>query len=176
MAPAGSPLFTILRDSGPRDSGLRDWGPDATGRAARAPSLVAVLYVPPRDGKKLRPGMAVEVTPATVQREEHGFVLGRVRRIAEFPSSTAGMTRTLQNDQLVRTLAGDGAPYEVEVALEADAAAASGLRWSSGRGPAFAVNSGTMCEARVTVRQVRLLGLAIPAFQGAVDTPGETAR
>lgn len=165
MTPAGAPLFTILRDSGPRDSATPASG-----------TLIALLYVPPRDGKKLRPGMRVEVTPATVQREEHGFVLGQVRRIAEFPSSTAGMTRTLQNDQLVTTLAGDGAPYEVEVALEVDDTAPSGLRWSSGHGPAFAVNSGTLCEARVTVRRVRLLGLAIPAFQGAVDAAGESVR
>lgn len=170
MTPAGASLFTILRDSGPRAAGPGESVAPATG------PLVALLYVPPRDGKKLRPGMQVEVTPATVLREEHGFVLGQVRRIAEFPSSTAGMTRTLQNDQLVATLAGDGAPYEVEVGLEADSTVPSGLRWSSGRGPAFAVNSGTLCEARIAVRQVRLLGLAIPAFQGAVDATGEDRR
>lgn len=145
----GTPLLTIERD------------PE---RGQEAP--VAVIYVTAQDGKRLAPGLAVQISPSSTQREEDGFVHGRVTRVSHIPASSAGLLRTLQNDQLVRNFTMElGAPFEVEVALEPDPATPSGLRWSNGRGPAFAIESGTLAEAEVTVRSVRLLGLAFPALR-----------
>jgi HlyD family secretion protein len=138
---------------------------------------VAVIYVTAQDGKRLFPGLAVEVSPSSTRREEDGFVYGRVTRVSHVPASSAGLLRTLQNDQLVRNFTTElGAPFEVEVALDADRTTRSGLRWSTGRGPAFAVESGTLAEAEVTVRSVRLLGLGFPALRGLLTRPAEAAR
>lgn len=127
----GTPLLTIERD------------PEG-GRAAP----VAIFYVGAGDGKRLSPGMRVEVSPSSTWREEHGFVFGRVTRVADTPASSAGLLRTLQNDQLVRsfTTAFGGTPFEVEVALEPDAETRSGLRWSTAAGPDFAIESGTIAD------------------------------
>ncbi|NKE46759.1 NHLP bacteriocin system secretion protein [Roseomonas frigidaquae] len=146
----GTPLLTIERDP---ESG--HGGP------------VAVVYVTAQDGKRLAEGLRVEVSPSSTRREEHGFVYGRVIRVAHVPASSAGLLRTLQNDQLVRSFTtGLGTPFEVEVALERDPSTRSGLRWSTGSGPDFAVESGTLAEAEFTVRSVRLIGLAFPAVRG----------
>jgi len=127
---------------------------------------VAVIYVTAQDGKRLASGMMVEVSPASTRREEHGVVIGRIERVADAPSSSAGLLRTLQNDQLVRRFTADGAPlFEVQVTLEPDSITRSGLRWSTGRGPDFMIESGTLAEAEVTLRSVRLLGLAFPALR-----------
>lgn len=63
--------------------------------------LVAVFYVPAADGKRILPGMAVEVVPGTVKREESGFICGRVRHVADTPSSTLGMMWASRNDRLI---------------------------------------------------------------------------
>ncbi|MGK7867233.1 NHLP bacteriocin system secretion protein [Falsiroseomonas sp. E2-1-a20] len=155
----GTPLLTIERDpaSGPG-------GP------------VAILYVTAQDGKRLAEGLRVEVSPSSTRREEHGFVHGRIIRVAHVPASSAGLLRTLQNDQLVRSFTTDlGTPFEVEVALDRDAATRSGLRWSTGGGPDFAIESGTLAEAEFTVRSVRLIGLAFPALRGWLTSTAEAA-
>jgi HlyD family secretion protein len=155
----GTPLLTIERDpaSGPT-------GP------------VAILYVTAQDGKRLAEGLRVEVSPSSTRREEHGFVHGRITRVAHVPASSAGLLRTLQNDQLVRSFTTDlGTPFEVEVALDRDQATRSGLRWSTGSGPDFAIESGTLAEAQFTVRSVRLIGLAFPALRGWLTNTAEAA-
>lgn len=155
----GTPLLTIERD--PED----DHG-----------SPVAVVYVTAQDGKRLAEGLRVEVSPSSTRREEHGFVYGRIVRVAHVPASSAGLLRTLQNDQLVRSFTtGLGTPFEVEVALERDPATRSGLRWSTGSGPDFAVESGTLAEAEFTVRSVRLIGLAFPAVRGWLTRSADAA-
>ncbi|WP_426954641.1 NHLP bacteriocin system secretion protein [Muricoccus radiodurans] len=155
----GAPLLTIERD------------PEG-GRS----NLVAVIYVSPQDGKRLSPGLPVEVSPSSTRREEHGFVHGRITRVAHAPSSSAGLTRTLQNDQLVRNFTAElGAPFEVEVALDRDPATRSGLRWSTRAGPDFAVESGTLAETEITVRSVRLIGLAFPAIRGWLTRNAEAS-
>lgn len=155
----GTPLLTIERD--PEDG---HGGP------------VAVVYVTAQDGKRLAEGLRVEVSPSSTRREEHGFVYGRIVRVAHVPASSAGLLRTLQNDQLVRSFTtGLGTPFEVEVALERDPATRSGLRWSTGSGPDFAVESGTLAEAEFTVRSVRLIGLAFPAVRGWLTRSADAA-
>jgi HlyD family secretion protein len=137
---------------------------------------VAIIYVTAQDGKRLAPGLPVEVSPSSTRREEDGFVHGRVVRVSHVPASSAGLLRTLQNDQLVRNFTTElGAPFEVEVALDPDRATRSGLRWSTGRGPDFPIESGTLAEAEVTVRSVRLLGLGFPALRNVLTRPAQAA-
>lgn len=135
---------------------------------------VAVIYVTAQDGKRLAENMAVEISPSSTRREEHGVVRGRIERVADVPSSSAGLLRTLQNDQLVRGFTADGATlFEVLVRLEADPSTRSGLRWTTGRGPDFLIESGTLAEAEVTLRSIRLLGMAFPALRRSLTRDAE---
>ncbi|MFN3076198.1 MAG: NHLP bacteriocin system secretion protein [Alphaproteobacteria bacterium] len=131
--------------------------------------LVGILYVAPTDGKKVRPGMEVQIAPSTVKREEYGFIIGKVRKVAEIPSTVEGMMRTLKNSQLVTSLSGGGAPFEVIVDLERNPATPTGFRWSSSRGPDTAINGGTLADATVTVRRIHLISLILPALEQILD-------
>ena len=125
--------------------------------------LVAVFYVPPAEGKQILPGMEVDVVPGTVKREESGFIHGKVRSVAEMPSSTQGMMRELRNDRLIKTLAGEVAPLEVVVELELKPDGR--FLWSSPNSPTDAViEPGTLCSGEVTVRNMRLAAVLIPAL------------
>src|SRR5207244_1592000 len=104
-------------------------------------------------------GMPVALSPSVAPREEYGFLMGKVRYVAEAPSTPEGMAYTLKNKQLVQTLSNNAAPLEVVVELERDPATPSGYKWSSSRGPDLKINGGTLTQADVQVRDLPLLSL-----------------
>jgi len=154
---SGRALFSML----PQDEA----GGEVNAEGRRVPTLQAKLYLRPEDGKKIRPGMAAQISPSTVKREEYGYIEGTVLEVALVPSSEEGIMRVLKNRQLVLELSGGGAPFEVTVGLTLDPATRSGFKWSSSAGPATEINSGTLSEGTVTVRSLHLISLVIPALE-----------
>ena len=122
---------------------------DLTGQTVQ--NLVAIIYVPSIHGKKVRPGMEINVAPATIPREEYGMMVGRVTLVSDYPATPQGMLRVLKNEQLVRELSGGGAPYEVHAELIVDPSTPSSYRWTSSGGPPTTIESGTVATAFVTL-------------------------
>jgi HlyD family secretion protein len=132
-----------------------------------AEGLAAALYLPASEGKKVSPGMAVHISPATVRREEYGYLVGEVTFVSDYPATPQSMRSTLQNEELVRQLSGSGAPIELRAKLlRADTA--SGYRWSSSSGPPLKVTAGTLAEGEVVVRRQPPITLVIPALRRAL--------
>lgn len=129
--------------------------------------LHAVIFIP-TEGKRIQPGMEAHVSPATVRREEYGFMIGEVSFVSAQPATPAGMRRTLNNDILVQELSAFGAPFVVEVSLERDEATVSGFRWSSRRGPPVSVESGMSVSVDVVVARRRPISLVLPIFRNAL--------
>lgn len=136
---------------------------DLTGGSVQ--ELVTVAYVSAEHGKTIRPGMRIHIAPRTVRQEEHGMMLGTVTFVSDYPATERGMMRVLKNPKLVSDLAGDGAPYEVHASLIPDPATVSRYRWSSSAGPALRIESGTLAEALITVREQRPAELVMPALR-----------
>lgn len=130
-------------------------------RAGASGGLEAVIYLSAAEGKKARPGMLAQVVPSTVRREEHGFMLGQVSYVADYAATPQSMMLLLQNDALVRDLAGDAPPIEVRAAM-LPAANRSGYRWSSAAGAPVSLSSGTLCRAEIVVERQRPIELVIP--------------
>ena len=129
--------------------------------------LHAIIFIP-TEGKRIQPGMEAHVSPATVRREEYGFMIGEVSFVSAQPATPAGMRRTLNNDILVQELSAFGAPFVVEVSLERDEATVSGFRWSSRRGPPVSVESGMSVSVDVVVARRRPISLVLPIFRNAL--------
>ena len=132
------------------------------GSEMRAP-LVATLYVPATNGKKVRPGMDVEILPSTIKREEHGYILAKITAVSEVPATQEGMMRVLKNRQLATTLAEGGAPFEVRAELFPSSKTPTGLRWSSSVGPEDPISSGSPCKAEIVTREEPILQILLPA-------------
>jgi HlyD family secretion protein len=124
--------------------------------------LVALLYVPASEGKRIAPGMRAEVSPTSVERAVYGHIRGRVTSVAPLPATPEGMRRMLRNDQLVAELNARGAPIEVRILLDRDAANASGFAWSASKGPPGAISAGSIVAGRVVVADRRIIGLLVP--------------
>lgn len=149
----------VLVDVG---STLMTLEPDAPGGVG---ALEVVVFAPPGEGKNVRPGMEVQVSPANVRPEEAGFLAATVHSVADYPSSRQGIMRVLQNERLVEQLSAGGAPIKVVADLLPDPAAPSGFRWSSGRGPKQRIDAGTLCEAGITLERRAPITLVLPLLR-----------
>jgi HlyD family secretion protein len=128
--------------------------------------LMAIVYVPAAEGKRVATGMRVEVCPSTVRREEHGYLVGEVVAVAELPTTEQAMQAHLSDAGLVQAFVkNSGIPLEVQVRLRADASTASGYEWSSGQGPPTGLSRGTLCTASFVVKEQRPISLALPLLK-----------
>ena len=132
---------------------------------ANATDLEARIYIAPLDGKKIKTNMDVQISPSTVKREEFGFMLGKVKTVADFPSTQQGMLRILKNEQLVQQLAAGTAPIAVQADLIPSGGTVSSYKWSSPKGPESKIESGTLCSATITVKKQRPISLVLPILR-----------
>jgi len=129
--------------------------------------LQAIVYVPAANGKNIAPGMQVQIAPASAAREEYGFLLGKVTSVSAFPATREGMMSVLANASLVENLSAGGAPYAVWADLLPDPTSRNKYQWSSTKGSRVTVNSGTLCEVFIKVREQRPIELVLPLLQQA---------
>lgn len=113
--------------------------------------LVALGYFSIRDGRRIAPGMRVQVTPDMVERERFGGLLGVVTAVSPFPITPQGAASLVGNRELAETLTAAGALIEVLVRLDADPGTPTGYRWSSAGSPDLRLTPGTTASVRVTV-------------------------
>ncbi len=130
------------------------------------PTIEARLFLSPSQGKLVQPSMPVAISPVSVKKEEHGFVIGRVDSVSPFPSTPQGMLGVLENQALVTEFSQGGAPIEVIAELELNPSTASGFRWSSVKGPPVQITSGTLCDAWITLTNQRPISFVLPIFRG----------
>jgi pyruvate/2-oxoglutarate dehydrogenase complex dihydrolipoamide acyltransferase (E2) component len=154
-------------------------------------TLEAVLYLAPPDAARVRPGMEVQVSPASVRKEEYGVLLGRVSAVGTFPASRDGMERVLGSADVAGTLAAAGPRIEVRVQPTRSPATASGYQWTStlgtvdaaardalpaplasilpararAAGPPSAPANGTLCSADIVTEQQAPIHLVLAPFE-----------
>lgn len=92
-----------------------------------------VMYVPAVGGKKVKPGMVVQMQPNGIDSSEYGSLLGMVREVSPYPVSSDRMVRVLGNEALAQVAlkACDGSAMELNVELIRDPENSSGYLWSS---------------------------------------------
>jgi HlyD family secretion protein len=130
-----------------------------------SPSLEPVVFVNPTIGKRIKPGMEAQISPATVKREEYGFMKGTVRFVGnELVTPEAAMS-IVANQPLVQELIGSGAALEMRAALKPNQQAASGYEWSSSGGPPFRVDSGTRVTVSVVIDRKRPISYILPILR-----------
>lgn len=157
-------IFTNEGEVVRRGTALFSVMPQTNAGPSAGAQLEAVIYIASADGKKVREGMVAQVTPVIIKRTEYGGILGRVRTVADIPSSVDGMLHTLKNKALVDNFAGGAPPYEVRVKLLTDTGNSTGYRWTS-RAPGMIISPGTLCDADITVKRIHPITLLIPALK-----------
>ncbi|MGE5707586.1 MAG: NHLP bacteriocin system secretion protein, partial [Bacteroidota bacterium] len=124
--------------------------------------LASVAYFTIGDGRRMRPGMKVQITPDTVKREEFGGILGTVTSVSEYPVTVEGVANIVNNPVMAASLSEGGRIIEVFFTLTPDPSTKSGFRWSSSRGPNLRILPGVTNVARVTVEQRAPISFVLP--------------
>ena len=125
--------------------------------------LVGQVYFPAADAKRVRAGMPVEVVPATVKREEFGFLIGKVLDVSEVPATEASAEAEVYNKDLVSDLTKKfGVMFSARVELRPDPATPSGYSWSSSVGPPHRIAAGTPVTVSAVVERHAPITLVVP--------------
>ncbi len=131
-----------------------------------APFLLdAILYFEPENGQRVRPGMIVQASLASVDEERYGRMVGVVTYVSEFPVSRSEMETVLENPQFVQDLLDTGVKQEIRCSFAPDPNAPSGLTWTSSKGPDRAPRPGGVTTAQVVVEEQRPISLIIPLLR-----------
>jgi NHLM bacteriocin system secretion protein len=149
---AGSPLFKLKNTLNTKQSQLR-----------------GILYIPSKDGKKIKKGMEALIVPSTVQPEEYGFIKAKVTYVSDFPITQQGMLTSVKNDQLTKQLLVGGPLFEVYVDFEKDPVSYSGYKWTSAKGPDIFLREGTSCLGKITIKREPPVTLVVPALKKFFD-------
>lgn len=117
--------------------------------------MAVVMYVPAGEGKKVRPGMTVQIEPGGADSSQSGKVMGVVREVGLYPVSAPGMRYVLGNSELATAIlqANRGAAAEVRIELIRDAGSPSGYLWTSVIGVPPAITPGEMCSGSIIVER-----------------------
>jgi HlyD family secretion protein len=86
---------------------------------AREPSakLVGLSYFANGEGKQIQPGMKVEMTLTSVQRERFGSIVGTVSSISSQPVTPEGVAKLTGNSTLAQSLMGQDSKIQISADL-----------------------------------------------------------
>ncbi len=136
-----------------------------------ATEMMSVTYFAVEDGKKIRPGMEILITPDTIKRTRFGGIVGKITELTPFPITSEGATSVVGNPEVVQKIMGEGGgKIEATAQMQLDSETASGYKWSSSSGPQLEISPGTTTTVRVTVEQRKPITFVLPILRELVTS------
>ncbi|MEO1432891.1 MAG: NHLP bacteriocin system secretion protein [Cyanobacteria bacterium J06633_8] len=131
-----------------------------------ASEMLSVNYFALKNGKKIKPGMKILITPDTVKRTRFGGIVGEIKQVSSFPVTSEGATSVVGNSEVVRNLMGEeGGRIEAVAKLAFDSKTFSGYKWSSSKGPQQNISPGTTTTVKVTVEERKPITFVLPILR-----------
>ncbi len=117
--------------------------------------LTGLLYVPVDKGKRILPGMSIQLAPNGVDVSESGSLLGVVRSVSQYPVTMQGIQQHLGNAQLAQWIlqAQNSSVMEVAFDLVKDPDSASGYLWTSQVGEHKPITAGSFCTGSIIIER-----------------------
>ena len=115
--------------------------------------LIGILYVPVDKGKRIEPGMTMQLAPNGVDVSESGSLMGVVRSVSQYPVSAESVRQKLGNAQLAQWIQQkqDSALMEVNFDLVKDEYSESGYLWTSTIGEHKPITAGSFCTGSIII-------------------------
>ena len=105
-----------------------------------------LCYVTYNDLRKLKTGQQVQATPANMERENWGYIYGKVVGIEQYPTTRKEIITRVKLDPLAAFIQDGQAVYEVRVVFDTQD---GGLVWSREKSHNVAVGNGALCNIQV---------------------------
>lgn len=121
-----------------------------------------VCYVPLQNAKKLSPGMTVRAYPTIVNRQEYGYMAGKVCEIGQYPASSEEILSDVGGEALVNEFQKMGPVIAVRCELEKDENTASGYKWSTKKGEDVVIPPCTLMSVSIETEKKAPVDIIIP--------------
>jgi HlyD family secretion protein len=131
-------------------------------QAPATTQMASMLYFDVKDGKRIKPGMTMQITPDTVKRERFGGIVATVKSVSPYPVTSTTVATKVGNPELAETLTGKTAKVEVVANLATDLQNTSGYQWSSSKGPDTRLTPGTTTSVKVKVEEQAPIVFLLP--------------
>ena len=117
--------------------------------------LKGILYVPVEQGKRIEPGMTIQLAPNGVDTSQSGSLLGTVRSVSQYPVSNQGIQKRLGIDSLSQWIISSQqtALMEVSFDLVKDPSSESGYLWTSSIGDHPLITAGSFCTGSIIIER-----------------------
>lgn len=133
--------------------------------ASLGKGLDAVVFMQPKEGQQVQPGMKALVAPKNIKKEEYGSMKATVLQVSAFPEAGESILAVLNNPDLTKAFVEKGAPTSIWVRIKQDPQTDSGYLWSSSKGPSEKIRPGMLADINITVREQPPFTLVIPMFK-----------
>ena len=117
--------------------------------------LTGLLYIPVEKGKRVEPGMSIQLAPNGVDVSQSGNLLGVVRSVSQYPMTLQGIQQHLGNAQLAQWIvqSQNSSVMEVTFDLVKDDADKSGYLWTSQVGEHKPITAGSFCTGSIIIER-----------------------
>ena len=129
--------------------------------------LESLAFFPAKDGKRLKVGQRLRVSPTTTKQQRHGGIEGSIAKISLLPIRDEAIVKRLGVRSLLDSVSSQqgAALIEVSTTLERDAGTPSGYDWGGSIGPSMQLTAGTTTKVRVLVEERRPISYIIPILR-----------
>ncbi len=130
-------------------------------------NLTSLGFFAAQDGKRLKLGQQVRITPTTTKAQRHGGIQGVITKISPLPVSQESLSLRLGNKSTVNSVIGKAMTplIEVTTSLKRDNKTISGYDWGGGGGPNLVLSSGTSTTVSVIVEERAPISYVIPLLR-----------
>lgn len=118
--------------------------------------LTGLLYIPVEKGKRVEPGMTIQLAPNGVDVSQTGSLIGVVRTVSQYPMTLQGIQQHLGNPQLAQWIIAaqnNSAVMEVTFDLVKDDSSESGYLWTSQVGEHKLITAGSFCTGSIIIER-----------------------
>ena len=127
--------------------------------------LVNVAFLPVSEGKKIKSGMSLQITPSNVKREEFGGIEGKVTKVSAFPITQKGAASLIGNPDILPGIMTQGPQIAIFTELKPDTSTVSGYKWSSSQGPNLKITPGTTSSVRIKIEEKAPITFVLPILK-----------
>ena len=117
--------------------------------------LSGIFYIPVDKGKRVQPGMTIQLVPNGVDVAENGSLIGVVRSVSQYPVSGQGVSLGLGNQELAQYIMKkkESALMEVRFDLVRDPSSDDLYLWTSIVGYHPPITPGSFCTGSIIIER-----------------------
>ena len=126
-----------------------------------------LCYVTYNDLRKLKTGQQVQATPANMERENWGYIYGKVVGIEQYPTTRKEIINRVKLDPLAAFIQDGQAIYEVRVVFDTQD---DGLVWSREKSRNVTVGNGALCNIQVITEKKPVWRVLVGTVENTIQS------